>query len=246
MTDSEVDSIEFCGGEPTMRSDFIQIIDRARHMSFRRIKVLTNGRIFSDMQMVIKSIEAGCYLFEIKIWGSNPDIHDYITQTKGSFWQTIQGLKNLQRLPIDKFICIRIPICRQNYMDLQNIIATIIPYKINRLILSFKDSSLPIRHALSYIEKSINISILNRVWILTENIPFCVMQGLEHHIHQLYNVDKTPYEICYEYHENCKVCIYKGVCPGVDSQYLKNFGYQEFSPVVIESKHVQDIKKLYE
>ena len=241
----EEDGIAFYGGEPTLRNDLIGIILAAKQNGHRRIKLITNGRAFSDNQVLLQILNAGCCLFEIKLWGSNPDLHDHLTQIPDSFWQTIQGLENLQRLSSDKFICLRIPLCKQNYTDMINVITMGINLGVHRIILSSQDSNLALKDLLPYIKIAVQISILNRVWILTEGLPFCVMQGLEHHIGEIYSRhENTMNPRIYRYHKYCQNCIYQEICPGVEGEYLKQFGDREFSPIKV-NKYLQDIKALH-
>jgi MoaA/NifB/PqqE/SkfB family radical SAM enzyme len=188
------DGIALYGGEPALRSDLPEIIRTARENGFRRIKLLTNGRAFSDIQFLQRVITAGCCLFEIKLWGSNPSLHDHITKTPGSFWETINGLENLAGLSGDKFVCIRIPVCKENYTDVENTVVTSLNFGINRIVLSVQDHRLSFESILPHVKNAINISIFNRTWIQTEGIPFCVMKGLEPHIGEILNDLNTPYE----------------------------------------------------
>ncbi len=242
---AEEDSVAFYGGEPTQRSDFLDVIHTAKKKGYKRIKLITHGRAFSDIQALLQILNAGCQLFEIKLWGSNPSIHDFITQVPGSFLETIQGLENLQRLSFEKFICLRIPICRQNYTDLINTVATGIGTRVNRIILSLQDPNLSFKKLLPHIKNAVNISTLNRIWIMTEGLPFCVMQDLEHHISEIYyGHDYISYDRTYRQHKYCKDCIYQELCHGVEVEYLNRFGEKEFPPLK-EGKYLRDIKSLY-
>lgn len=245
LKQGDEDGITLYGGEPTLRNDLIDIIRTAKQNGYRRIKVITNGRDFSNNQFLHRIVNSGCSLFEIKLWGSHPELHDHLTQSTGSYWQTIQGLENLQRLSCDKFICLRIPLCKQNYTDIINIITTGINFSVHRIILSLQDDKLALRELISHVHTAIQVSILNRVWILAEGLPFCVMQGLEHHISEIYYGYKSAINPrSYRQHKYCNHCIYKEICPGVDVEYLNQFGYGEFTPVK-GSKYIQDIKVLY-
>ncbi|MEW6214815.1 MAG: hypothetical protein AB1478_06360, partial [Nitrospirota bacterium] len=75
-------------------------------------------------------------------------------------------------------------------------------------------------------------------------LPFCVMQGLEHHIGEIYYGYNTIPDKTYKHHKYCQDCIYQEICPGVEIRYLKQFGDIEFSPVKA-SIYFQDIKALY-
>jgi hypothetical protein len=240
----ETDSIALYGGEPTIRNDIVNILHTARANGYRRIKLLTNGRVFSDMHSLQRVIHAGCSLFEIKLWASSPSLYDHITRVNGSFWETIQGLENLSQHSQDKFVSIRIPLCRENFADLENTVTTALNFGINRIILSIQDYSIAFRSLLPHIGNAINISIFNRVWIITEGIPFCIMQGLEPHIGELLSGLTGMYERTFQHHAYCVDCIFRELCPGTEARYHAQFGEREFTPVT-SSKYLEDLKALY-
>ncbi len=239
------ENVALYGGDPTLRSDLFEIIRAARLDGYRRIKLLTNGRAFSDIQFLDQILKAGCNLFEITLWGSNPSLHDYLTQTSGSFWETIRGLENLAGLADNKFVCIRIPVCKENYSDLENCVTTALNFGINRIILSFQDHHLAFQQVLPHINNAINISIFNRIWIQTEGIPFCIMNGLEQHIGEILAGLNTIYSKTFQHHNCCIQCIYKDLCPGVETGYVDHVGDKEFTPV-LANRYSQDIRTLYE
>ncbi len=240
----EDDNVVLCGGEPTLNKDLFAIIDAAKKSGYRRIKLLTNGRALSDAQFLYKAFAAGCSLFEIKLWGSHPSLHDHVTRTSGSFQETVRGLENLTGFPEDKFVCIRIPVCKENYTDLGNTVAAALNFGVNRIILSIEDHALSFQSVLPHIHNAINISIFNRTWILTEGVPFCLMAGLEHHIGEMYQGLTTLYERTFQKHRYCTKCIYENLCSGVDAAYIKQFGEADFSPVTV-NRHFQDMKAFY-
>jgi len=241
----ESDNVALYGGEPTLSKELFPIIDAARKNGFRRIKLITNGRALADAQFLYRVAAAGCRLFEITLWGSHPPLHDHLTGTAGSFQETVRGLENLAGFPEDKFVCLRIPVCKENYTDLGNTVATALSFGVHRIVLSVEDHALAFRSVLPHIHNAINISIFNRVWILTEGVPFCLMAGLEQHIGEIYQGVTTVYERTLEKHRYCAECIYRELCFGVDAAYITQFGDAEFSPVTA-NKHFQDIKAFYE
>jgi MoaA/NifB/PqqE/SkfB family radical SAM enzyme len=239
-----MDNVAFYGGEPTMRDDLLEIIRAARGRRYRRIKLLTNGRTLSDFQFLRQMINEGCYLFEIKLWGSNPELHDHLTQAPGSFMETVRGLENLGGFAENRFVCMRIPVCTENYQDIENSVATSLNFGVNRIILSVQDDKMSFLSILPHIKNAINISIFNRIWILTEGMPFCAMSGLEQHMGEIYYGWKT-YGRIFKQHEYCAGCAYEKLCMGTDERYLERFGNKEFTPV-IAGRHFEDIKALYE
>ena len=241
----DTDNVMFYGSEPTLRGDLLEIIGIARRSGYRRIKLLTNGRAFSNVQLLQDVINAGCYLFEIELWGSNPSLHDHLTGVSGSFWETVGGLENLAGHPHEKFVSVRLLLCKENYADIENTVATVLNFGVNRIILSVQDPALPFQSALPHIRNAINISIFNRTWILTEFVPFCIMQGLEQHVAEIHNGLNTIYEKTFRKHKYCAECIHNDLCHGFEAKYVEGFGNSEFSPVST-NKYSEDIRKLYE
>jgi MoaA/NifB/PqqE/SkfB family radical SAM enzyme len=239
------DNIVFYGGEPTLCKELPDIIKSAAGLGYRRIKLISNGRAFSDSQYLVRTVEAGCNLFEIKLFGSNPGIHDSITRKEGSFWQTLQGMENIGSLTCDKFICARIPLFIQNRMDIESIVTLAINLGVHRILLSPADYLTEMKESLPHIRNAINVSVLNRVWILIEGMPFCILKGIEPHISELYYGNDSVSPGDYRQFQACGKCVYREICPGADSRYLERFGHDEFSPVT-ESSSLSDIKALHE
>ena len=87
------------GGEPTLNPGlFLEVMgELAERFPEAEGLLLTNGRSFS-VQSFLERMMVKCPPFltvAIPLHGSNAELHDYITQAKGSFSQTIQGIKNL-------------------------------------------------------------------------------------------------------------------------------------------------------
>jgi len=243
---SNLDSVEFYGGEPTIRKDFFNIVGAARNQGYKRIKVVTNARALADVPTAIKMVETGCYFFEIKVHHHRPDIHDYVTQAQGSFKEAVQGLVNLRRIntihqaPFSAFISLRISLSSKNYEDTGSIVTAFIPYKIDRFILSFDDSLLELSKALPHIKNAIDLSVLNRVWITTQNIPLCTMTGYEHHISELYHSPDGDFMKAVI----CRECHFDACCPGLNTAYADTSGFNDLKPFRKNDHLVEDIRNL--
>jgi MoaA/NifB/PqqE/SkfB family radical SAM enzyme len=221
-------------------------VDAARNQGYKRIKVTTNARALADFPAAIKMVETGCYFFEIKIPHYRPDIHDNVTQAKGSFKEAVQGLVNLRSIntlhqaPFSAFISLRVSLSSKNYEECGSIILSFIPYKIDRFILSFDDSSLELAKALPYIKNAIDLSILNRIWITTQNLPLCTMTGYEHHVSELYHSPEGDFKKS----ETCKECRFDEFCPGLNSDYADTLGFNDLKPFRENNPMIEDFRNL--
>lgn len=239
------ESVELIGGEPALRSDLLQIVSQARNSRWRRIKIRTNGKPFADWNLARAAVEAGAWIFEVKLSGHYPALHDAITQVKDSFWETITGIRNIRSIgmvenrPFSAFIGIRIPICKENYSSLQEIVGLVVPLGIDRITLSFDDCDFSMQRAMPFVQNAIETSLFNKIWIASEKIPLCLMEGYEHHVSETYLSPDGDYE----QHEDCKGCAYGDVCSGVFKPYLAAHGFSEFK-TASESKHAADIGAL--
>ena len=91
--------ITITGGEPFLiRKDIFKLLEYLKnnkpHLHYL---ILTNGRIFSDhtyCELLVQTIPVNSVL-GIPIHGYNAETHDFVTQAKGSFYQTLNGLKRL-------------------------------------------------------------------------------------------------------------------------------------------------------
>ena len=98
-------SIGITGGEPTLLGD--KLFSLINHIKAKlpetEIHLLTNGRAFADINYAKKLMQCGTdkILLGIPIHSDCSLEHDYITQSKGSFDETMLGLYNLERCGFD-------------------------------------------------------------------------------------------------------------------------------------------------
>lgn len=98
-------SLGITGGEPTLLGDklFTLINHIKEKLPDTEIHLLTNGRAFADLNYTKKLMQCGTekILLGIPIHSDCSIDHDYITQTIGSFDETMLGLYNLERCGFD-------------------------------------------------------------------------------------------------------------------------------------------------
>lgn len=112
----DIKYINVTGGEPTLGKDnFIEIMATLiGKFAYSDFQLLTNGRSMADkvfLQKVLKVTPKGMR-FAIPLHASFPELHDKITQSKGSFVQTDRGIKNL--LKERQKVEIRIVVSKKN------------------------------------------------------------------------------------------------------------------------------------
>lgn len=93
LADSGVVIIAFSGGEPTLRPDILELVEKAASRNMY-VAMATNGLSFSDREEVRRFKAAGLAFVQISLDGCNPETHDAFRGVKGAFTKTLRGIKN--------------------------------------------------------------------------------------------------------------------------------------------------------
>ena len=120
MLDSDFPCIGITGGEPTLEwKSLIKVINAcSKKHPETTLQILTNASIFKKYSMAKKLYEASCdnIFLGIPLYSDTHLVHDELCGFKGAFYNTIDGIYNLERcgIPIE----LRIVIMKQNYSRL--------------------------------------------------------------------------------------------------------------------------------
>ncbi|MCK4497935.1 radical SAM protein [Candidatus Bathyarchaeota archaeon] len=89
----------FTGGEPTIREDLPDLLRFAQENGIVT-GLITNGRRLSDRNYVKTLEEAGLDFVQITLESHKASVHDRITGVKGSWTETVTGIKNALKTEI--------------------------------------------------------------------------------------------------------------------------------------------------
>ncbi len=123
---SSYDTVAITGGEPTTSRNFFRVLTYIRDTRPDiLIFVVSNGRMFSYPDFANRIAELGIRNLRVGIalYSHNSDVHDSITMSKGSWKQTVEGIKNLLRLGLR--IELRIIVNRLNHSTMEDTAAFI-------------------------------------------------------------------------------------------------------------------------
>lgn len=228
--------ISITGGEPTTHPDFFKLIYYIRRrLPETPIHLLTNGRQFKNetfAKKLVKILKMPSSI-GIPIHSHIPKIHDKITGIKGSFIETLEGVKNLKKY-FKGNIEIRIVIHRINYLSLPGILKFVqnLLKDINRYTIAIihyeiegqskknhKKISLKLTKATKIIN-NINKRYLKNVQFF--HYPLCLINKelRKKAIITLPLSDRI-------YTRKCKYCILKEKCVGLMKEYYKIYGDKE-------------------
>ncbi len=88
--------LEIIGGEPTIRKDILELVRFAKETGFETIMMSTNGRVYSYKDFAKKILAAGLNSIVFSIHGHNSKLHDFLTQSPGSYDQLRAGMRNVK------------------------------------------------------------------------------------------------------------------------------------------------------
>lgn len=109
-------NLTLTGGEPFLRKDFFEIAGFAQDKGFGLI-FLSNGTLITEKN-VEKLKKLNCEL-RITLYGITAKTHDSITQVKGSFDKTINGIKLLEKYRIP--FAIAVVVMGENFFEVEKL-----------------------------------------------------------------------------------------------------------------------------
>jgi len=260
------ETISFSGGEPTILNYLEKAVKYAKNLGFKTIEIQSNGRMFYYKDFAEKIVNAGANRFLISLHADNPETGDALSRYKGSFEQTVQGIKNLKALGVENLRFSTV-ITRMNYRDLPRIMEFLLAFDpigihVNYVIIDgnayeLRDVIMPpkMSEVAQYVHEAIKIvkKAGKEIWIYS--FPFCLLHGYEFVVADMGSKDSKLFgpDFVVSLQENrhkhrvksksCKACRYDPICLGVWRRYAKIFGLDELRPV--HGERVTDIGTLY-
>lgn len=90
---AEVPSVSFTGGEPTLRSDLVELVEYATSMGIR-VNLISNGTQLNE-EYIKRLVNGGLKSAQISLEGGSCKVHENLTGVKGSFEKTVNAIKLL-------------------------------------------------------------------------------------------------------------------------------------------------------
>ncbi|MCB2358619.1 His-Xaa-Ser system radical SAM maturase HxsC [Clostridium estertheticum] len=212
------------GGEPTLLElGLFEILDECKTSLFNtQFIMLTNGRMFYYKSYVKEFIKhrPDNMIIAIPIHGHVSKLHDSITQSKGSFKQTITGVKMLHDL--GENIEIRVVLSKMNYLYLADIAKLIIDkfpnaFRVNFMAMEMLGNAV-VNESKVWIDldklqievaKASRLLIENGINTYLYNFPMCYVDE------RLWSITMNSIsENKIRYREECKECKVINKCGG--------------------------------
>jgi MoaA/NifB/PqqE/SkfB family radical SAM enzyme len=251
-------SLVLTGGEPTIRKDFFDILEIAYRLGYK-ILLQTNARMFSYKNFAELAKDFNLKLM-INVNGHNAAIHDATTCVKGSFEQTIEGIRNLQRCGFE--ILCKVMLTKINYSYLLDTVKYITGLGIKEIWLVFLtpygfaklnfDAVMPTYSEVMPIVNQAILWLKNKqdIKIGLEGFPYCCINQDFHSLITEQNFDENSLDGIYpaenedKYNckrerilnqkqktDECRECKFKNKCEGVYKEYINKVGVEEFKAI---------------
>lgn len=91
--------VEFTGGEPTIRTDILGLLKRAKDLGYKEIALSTNARMLGYDNFCQNAVKNGLNRVTFTLNAHNSKLGQAISRTPAAFEQTVQGIKNILRYP---------------------------------------------------------------------------------------------------------------------------------------------------
>jgi cyclic pyranopterin phosphate synthase len=250
----------FATGEPTLNPNLARYIRYAKGKKYKEIVLVSNGRKYADPKLVSALIGAGVTEFIVSLHGHDRKTHDGLTTVRGSFAETVSGLRVLSRFrrKIPVRITISHVVNKKNYKSLRNFLEFCRSYPIDSIVLNvvqplgenmqknfkalmprYKDlqkvvEELYLKHRSLFVS-----SLTGEDYVIITDLPLCRLgKGSElggYGKRTIIEKDgkKTIFTTAKfkEKREACGACKYARVCDGVFGHYVERFGWEEFEPI---------------
>ncbi len=106
--------LTFTGGEPTLREDLPELLLYGQNKGLVT-GLITNGRKLKDKNYVKTLEKTGLDFIQVTLESHKPKIHDLMTATKGSWKETVAGIKNI--IPTQIYATTNTTLSRHNAAD---------------------------------------------------------------------------------------------------------------------------------
>jgi len=245
------------GGEVTLRDDLPKILRLARKVGFAEITLVTNGVRLGDLKYAKSLIAAGVTHVRMSVHAPDAVLHDAIVVVPGAFDRLTKGLAHLKQLGVPvglNFVLIRenaarLPAFLRKFVVAEGIEDVIVYFpherglmelNADRLAVSYEEARPHLLKSASVLDKAGKLHAL-----LIANVPPCAAPELadllldwerdpEEAGASMLNPEgrRTDLKAMKDGQKGrvpaCRACALRDRCRGVEGEYVKRFGDEEF------------------
>lgn len=243
---SRCSSVLFTGGEPSRLSWLTQIFQDAKSLGYEFIQMQSHAGAAADPAVADAWIAAGLSAIDVPIYGPDPQTHQEITRTPGSFERTLSGLKNLRERGAKSVI--HTTLFKSNLPRLEGLLRLIEELKPDGAYLQTTgEVGAPGTYAqVAPSPEEVGVAMLDAFSAVTPQTPIqisdltpCLVSGLEEHVLSWRRgASDLPRPVVLPYsewlmvfsggrtkghHAVCEGCALKASCDGLPLESLSRF-----------------------
>jgi len=243
--------VHIIGGEPTLYPSIIELTEIINGMGYDDIYLETNATNFS-VKLIKTLVNNGVKNYIVGLHTVSDDIYLELTGNKKGLENCSKNVKEIVNQ--GGKVIVNLALQSKNYKDIGKIIDYINMLGVNDFIvcsiippifLGYSFSELVPRYSDVYQYLFNAIASNPEINISLQYFPYCILKDMENY--RLENnaslcyidmggnpmsmkIDWTS-DICTK-RDACKLCKYNTKCNGVFKQYIANFGWEEFKPIL--------------
>ncbi len=248
MADSTYQTAEFFGGEPMISPHFLKIMRLVTEQG-KNSKINTNCRMCYYKEYAKRIAKENISEVSTSIESHRPQVHDYLTRMRGSFRQTVEGIKNLKKEGLE--MNTTTVMMKQNIGELKETADFIIDaLEVTKMRFSFLQirgnvlKNMEVIARISEVRKELPALLEHTkqrgVKIVVDQGPMCVLEKghgvFEARDHT--SRGNRDMDILFKKTAKCRACKVEQLCPGVCKEYIEMFGDGELTP--LERKEVRE------
>jgi sulfatase maturation enzyme AslB (radical SAM superfamily) len=222
--------VEFFGGEPTIHPRFLDLVEAARRRG-HQCSMATNGRTLADGGFIRRLAKLGSDAIYIRttVYGDTAEVHDAYTNVRGSYSETIQGVRNAVELGFK--VQVNTVILERNHMHLATIADQVSGLGASHIkfgnlvdVDSCADHAVPMSRVSPHLIRAIDVSERHDLSVTVEKTPICAIAGRIDLVSTERDLGQWPRE--YDDAGECRSCLVRPWCDGLDPGYVSVFGFE--------------------
>jgi MoaA/NifB/PqqE/SkfB family radical SAM enzyme len=244
--------IEISGSDPLQYDKISNLAGWLKDTGFSYVEILTHGRNLSDAGLVNALKAARVDELRIPLYGIDSEIHDSVTNSQGSFRETLDGLDNLRRIAPEIRLTLTTLVLKQNKEQLLKIARLFSEYSENmafgyphlREKIEHSKFAVPFQEIREELISLIRFKERTGSNLVLLDIPHCVVGFYRDYIENTNYPPKSlnnllsikensdiPYYRLKVKHDRCVKCRSNNRCDGFLKTYMELFGFGDF-PII--------------
>jgi cyclic pyranopterin phosphate synthase len=242
--------VSFTGGEPTIRTDLLPLIRRARELGYTDIKVQSNGLLLADPRNADRLVAAGTTRVHISIHTHERDAYEALVRREGTYDAMVAALESFAARD-DVELVADVILKEDTYRRLPAALRWLHTHGVTRADLWFvsltdnnaqNDASMPrMTDVVPVLHEAFAWAREHDMIVRSLHVPRCLLQA--DHTHAFdpaaegvrvvtpdATFELTLSKLTGQLHvPACEGCDFRSRCPGLRQDYLDRFGDAEIA-----------------